>query len=64
MDQEWTWTGSGSGPELDNNNNRFFFPVCVCLFLFYQHNKLDLAFNNVKPKDWYLSLIRFDSGQD
>ena len=23
-----------------------------------------LAFNNVKPKDWYFSLIRFDSGQD
>ena len=22
--------------------------------------ELDLAFNNVKPKDWYLSLIRFD----
>ena len=22
-------------------------------------SKLDLAFKNVKPKDWYLSLIRF-----
>ena len=26
--------------------------------------KLDLAFNNVKPKDRYLSLIRFDLGQN
>ena len=26
---------------------------------------IDLAFNNVKPEDWFfLSLIRFDSGQD
>ena len=26
--------------------------------------KLDLAFNNVKPKDWYFFLNRFNSGQD
>ncbi len=25
---------------------------------------LDLAFDNVKPKDWYLSLIRFNLGQN
>ena len=27
-------------------------------------SKLDLAFNNVKPKDWYFVLIMFDSEQD
>ena len=30
--------------------------------LFY--SELDLAFNNVKPKDWYFVLDRLDSGQD
>ena len=24
--------------------------------------KLDLAFNNVKPNDWYFALIRFELG--
>ena len=28
------------------------------------NKELDLAFNNVNPKDWYLSLIGFDLGHN
>ena len=49
---------SSSHPIFETGQNYMTEKLPVPQFLF----ELDLAFNNVKPKDWFLTLIRFDSG--